>query len=78
MNAIEQAISELVRRGDIANIALVLWAVCMTIMAMLLLRALMLANRNLARAAADIADAQDHAREFVRELSAFNRAHGVE
>lgn len=78
MNALEQGVSELVRRGDIADIALVLWALCMTVIAMLLLRALSLANRNLARAAEDIADAQDNARAFVRELSAFNRAHGVE
>lgn len=78
MTSLDHGITEIIRRGDIADTALVLWALCMTAIAFFLLRALVQANRNLAQAARDIAAAQDNASDFVRELAAFNRAHGVE
>lgn len=78
MTVLETGVSDIIRRGDIADTALTLWALCMTVIAFFLLRALVHANRNLAQAARDIADAQNNASDFVRELAAFNRAHGVE
>ncbi|MGL4323008.1 MAG: hypothetical protein ACRCTD_03125 [Beijerinckiaceae bacterium] len=78
MSALDLGFSELIRRGDFADIVLTLWALCSTLLCVVLVRALVHANSNLARAAGDIADAQEHAKNFVRELAAFNRAHGVE
>lgn len=78
VTVLETGVGDIIRRGDIADTALVLWALCMTIIAFILLRALVQSNRSLARAAQDIAEAQDNAKDFIRELAAFNRAQGVE
>ncbi|MGL5734381.1 MAG: hypothetical protein ACRCYS_05895, partial [Beijerinckiaceae bacterium] len=77
MTALDAGFHALISRGDFADIVLTLWALCATLLSAVLVRALILSNRALAQAAADIAEAQDNARAFVRELSAFNRAHGV-
>ncbi len=58
MNLFEEAAGGIVARGDLGHLALLLWALCASALALLVLRELIAANRRFD--------------DFVRELTRFN------
>lgn len=61
MTLFEDAAAGIVARGDLGHLALLLWALCASTLALLALRELVAANRRFD--------------EFVRELARFNACH---
>lgn len=74
MDSLEQVINAIIGRGDLAHLVLALWAGGATALCFALLRALTAANRQLGAAAHEVNDANRHVKDFVRELTRFNRS----
>jgi hypothetical protein len=73
MDSFSHVLDAFIARGDLAHIALALWACGATAFCFALLKALSVANRELAAAAREASQANRHVREFVRQLARFNR-----
>lgn len=71
------AINAIIARGDLAHLVLTLWAGGATALCFALIRALTLANHELAAATREVSEANRHVKEFVRELTRFNRSNGA-
>ncbi|MEJ8473948.1 hypothetical protein [Roseibium algae] len=57
-----------IERGDLAHLALFLWAVSASLLAMLLVRELVLSNRRFSEFVAEIARLNRHLNHFVSQL----------
>ncbi|MET0604908.1 MAG: hypothetical protein ABWZ80_00480 [Beijerinckiaceae bacterium] len=77
MDSVGHAIESFIARGDLAHLALALWACGATAFCFALLRALSIANHQLAATAREVSSANRHVKEFVRQLSNFNRRNAV-
>lgn len=69
MDILVRPVEAIVARGDLAHLALTMWALGATVVALALLRALGLANRQLAAAAHEVSEANRHVKDFLRELA---------
>ncbi|WP_342358539.1 hypothetical protein [Terrarubrum flagellatum] len=73
MDVLQTIVDAIVENGDLAHLALALWALAASGLCFALMRALSLANRELAAAAHEVSTANTHVKDFVRELARFNR-----
>ncbi|MBN9061322.1 MAG: hypothetical protein BGP06_15295 [Rhizobiales bacterium 65-9] len=73
MDSLRLVVEAVIARGDLAHLVLALWAGGATLLCVVLARALTAANDALGRATREVSDANRHVKDFVRELTRFNR-----